>query len=251
MNPLRSLRASFAFLTRVPVGGFPYSDDEWRWAPAYFPLVGAVVGAAAGALDAGLQPLGPWAAAILALGASILLTGALHEDGFADTADALGGGFDRDKIMAILKDSRVGVFGACAVGISLLGRAALLARLGAIAPWAFVLASAVARVGPTWQIAALPYVSSAQSRSGGVMRAGWKQATAATAWGALMAAVLVAQHRLSVLPTAAAFACVALVTLVTGARYVKRLGGVAGDFLGATEQLGELAVLAALAWSPP
>lgn len=244
----RSVRAAFVFLTRIPVGGFPYTDDEWRWAPAHFPLVGAVVGAVAGAIDAVLRPLGPWPAAAIALGASLLLTGAFHEDGFADTADALGGGYDPEKVLAILKDSRVGAFGACAIGVSLLSRAALLARLGVAAPWGWVLAGAIARVGPTWQIAGLPYVTSAQSRSRGVMQARWPQAVAATAWGAAIVAALVVANRLSLARAGAAFACVAAVGVVTAARYAKRLGGVTGDFLGATEQLGEIAALAALAW---
>jgi adenosylcobinamide-GDP ribazoletransferase len=248
LRPARPVRAAFVFLTRLPVGGFPYDDAEWRWAPAHFPLVGAILGAAAGAIDAALQPLGAWAAATFALGASLLLTGAFHEDGFADTADALGGGYDKEKVLAILKDSRVGAFGACAIGISLLGRAALLVRLGAGAPWGWVLAASLARVAPTWQIAGLPYVSGAQSRSRGVMQAGWSQAIVATAWSVAIAGVLVAEKRLAIARIAAALACVTAVGLVTSVRYMKRLGGVTGDFLGATEQLGEMAVLAALAW---
>ena len=127
--PLRGLRAAFVFLTRVPVGGFPYTDDEWRWAAAHFPLVGALLGVVVGAVDHVLLPLGELAAALGAIGASLFLAGALHEDGLADTSDALGGAFDRDKILAILKDSRVGTFGACALVLSIVGRAALLARL--------------------------------------------------------------------------------------------------------------------------
>ncbi len=145
--PLRGVRAAFVFLTRVPVGGFPYTDDEWRWAAAHFPLVGALLGTVVGAVDYVLLPLGELAAALGAIGVSLFLTGALHEDGLADTSDALGGAFARDKILAILKDSRVGTFGACALVLSIVGRAALLARLGPGAPWAFVLAGAAARGG--------------------------------------------------------------------------------------------------------
>ncbi len=91
-SPLRAARAAFVFLTRIPVGGFPYSPAEWRWAPAYFPLVGAFVGALAGGVLEGLRPLGVTAAAYAALAVMLLVTGALHEDGLADTSDALGGG---------------------------------------------------------------------------------------------------------------------------------------------------------------
>jgi len=78
--PLRGLRAAFVFLTRVPVGGFPYTDDEWRWAAAHFPLVGALLGVVVGAVDHVLLPLGELAAALGAIGASLFLAGALHED---------------------------------------------------------------------------------------------------------------------------------------------------------------------------
>jgi hypothetical protein len=100
---LRGVRAAFAFFTRLPVGGFPYDDRELAWAPAHAPLVGAVLGAALGALDLALLPLGGFAAAALVVGIAMLLTGALHEDGLADTSDALGGGRDPSSVFAILE----------------------------------------------------------------------------------------------------------------------------------------------------
>jgi adenosylcobinamide-GDP ribazoletransferase len=230
------------------VGGFPYSDDDWRWAGAYFPLVGVTVGAMVGCVDWLLLPLGGFAAALGAIAASLLVTGAFHEDGLADTSDALGGGFDRQKILLILKDSRIGAYGACALVVSLAGRAALLGRLGPQEAWAFPLVGAAARVGPVWQIAVLPYVASPASRSRGVAQAGVTQAGVATAWaGAIGLAAAITGH-FSPGRVAAMFAAMAVTTLVSGWRYVRRLGGVTGDFLGATEQLCELAGYAALAW---
>jgi adenosylcobinamide-GDP ribazoletransferase len=246
---LRSARAAFVFLTRLPVGGFPYQDDEWRWAPAHFPLVGAVVGAVAGCIDRALLPAGDLGAAMLAIGASLLLTGAFHEDGLADTSDALGGAYDRDKIVAILKDSRVGGFGACAIVLSIGGRAALLARLGHEAPWAFAFVGAVARVGPVWQIAAIPYAATDQSKSKGVTAARSVQAGVATAWGLAVAAAVASGSDLAPSRLAAVFVAMTLVTVLSGWRYLRRLGGLTGDFLGATEQLCELAACAVLAWS--
>jgi adenosylcobinamide-GDP ribazoletransferase len=246
---VRSVRAAFVFLTRVPVGGTPYTDDEWRWAPAHFPLVGAILGALVGALDRCLSPLGGFAAALGALAASLLLTGAFHEDGFADTCDALGGGFEPEKIAVILKDPRVGTFGACALVLSIAGRAALLARLGAGAPWALVLVGAAARVGPVCQIAALPYVASAHSRSRAVARAGRAQASLAVGWWLVVSAGVSAATGMAPGRLLSVGAAVTVVTLVTGWRYVRRFGGVTGDFLGATEQLCELAALGALGWS--
>ena len=190
-SPLRASRAAFVFLTRIPVGGFPYVAEEWRWASAYFPLVGAVVGAFTSGVFHLLRPIGALAAAFLALGSSLLATGALHEDGLADTADALGGGQDKEKVFAILKDSRVGVFGACALVVSIGGRAALLAQLhaGALAPLVFV--GAVARAAPVWQMVALPYATPGAAKSREVARAGPAQAVVASFWALLIGALCV------------------------------------------------------------
>jgi adenosylcobinamide-GDP ribazoletransferase len=245
--PLRGVRAAVVFLTRVPVGGSPYSAADWRWAAAHFPLVGAAVGAATGTATWLLAPLGPWAAAILAMGVSLLLTGALHEDGLADTSDALGGGHSREKVLAILKDSRIGVFGGCALVVSIAGRGALVAKLGASAPWALVLVGAAARTGPIWLIATMRYVTdTAVARSKGVMAAGALQALAGSAW-TLVATIGVCRHVPLGRAAGVAVAC-ALVTMLTAWRYQRRVGGITGDFLGATEQLCELAGLAVLAW---
>jgi adenosylcobinamide-GDP ribazoletransferase len=247
--PVRGVRAAFALLTRVPVGGFPYRAEDWTWAAAHAPLVGLVVGAFVGGVDWLLLPLGAWPAAVLAMGASLLLTGALHEDGFADTCDALGGGYDADRVLAILKDSRIGAFGGAALVVSIAGRAALLAQLGHAGPWALPVIGCAARVGPIWLMARLPYVTRADaSKSRDVMRGRAPQAVVATGWLVAALGVAVAGGCLSAMRAAALVALLAVVTCVTGWRYVRRAGGVTGDFLGATEQLGEIAALAVLAW---
>jgi adenosylcobinamide-GDP ribazoletransferase len=248
---LRGLRAAFAFLTRVPVGGFPYRPEDWRWASAHFPLVGAACGALVAVLYRALLPLGPLGAAVLALGAQVYVTGALHEDGLADTADALGGGLDRDRVLAILKDSRIGVFGGAALVLSLVGRAALLARLGAGEAMAFALVAAGARVGPVWQMRLLPYVTRAEeSKSRDVVRAGTWQAVVATAWFALACTCAVVVRVVAAEVVIRMALALAAVAVAAGFRYRARVGGVTGDFLGATEQLGELAALAVVAWRP-
>jgi adenosylcobinamide-GDP ribazoletransferase len=248
ISPLRAARAAVVFLTRVPAGGFPFSPEEWRWAPAYFPLVGAALGAVVGGLFRALQPLGEMGAGCLAIGASLLLTGAFHEDGLADTSDALGGSADREKIFVILKDSRIGTFGACALIVSLVGRVSLLARIGAQACAALVLVGAVARTASVWQMATLPYATPEGSKSRSLMRAGPAQALVASAWTLAVTAALSAAKMLDPWRCAAAIGASALVALVTGLRYRARAGGVTGDFLGATEQLCELAMLGVLSW---
>ncbi|MCU0683088.1 MAG: adenosylcobinamide-GDP ribazoletransferase [Polyangiaceae bacterium] len=249
--PLRGLRAAFVFLTRIPVGGFPYRPDDFRWAAAYFPVVGACVGALAGGVAVLMRPAGPWPAALLALGASMLLTGAFHEDGLADTADALGGAFDREKLFAILKDSRVGSFGAAALFVVLALRAALLARLIDDAVLACVLAGALARTPPVIMMAALPYVTNdAASRSRQLTRGGARPAIGALGFATL---VLAAAWSWGVSPARLGALVVALAALSALCvwRFVVRAGGLTGDFLGATEQLGECVVGLVLVWGLP
>jgi adenosylcobinamide-GDP ribazoletransferase len=249
--PLRGARAAFAFLTRIPVGGHPYAEAELAWAPAHFSLVGLVLGGLLAAAHRLLWPVGPLADATLVVATSLLVTGALHEDGLADTSDALGGTHDRARLLDILKDSRVGTFGACALLVSVIGRVALLAQLGRSAEWALPLVGSTARVAPVWQMVALPYVSGARAKSRHIVRATLAQALVASAWLAPIAAAVLALRLLSALRLAVLAAALTAVTLVTSWRYARRLGGITGDFLGATEQLCELAGYVVLAWGGP
>ncbi len=243
---LRGARAAFVFLTRVPVGGFPYTAEEWRWASGWFPLVGMVLGVVCAAVWVLASPLGPWVAAMAALVVSILLTGAFHEDGLADTADALGGAaHDREKIFVILKDSRVGAFGALALVISIAFRLVLLAGLGAAAPAALVLAHCLARVGPVWLMAALPYVSGADAKNRQVARARAAQAAMATAVGVGVCA-LTGGAPVGAAGVLAATGAMTAATVLCGWRFRARAGGVTGDFLGAAEQVNEILILMAL-----
>jgi adenosylcobinamide-GDP ribazoletransferase len=236
-------------LTRLPLGGFPYRREDWTWAAAHAPFVGLVVGGILGGLDRVLLPIGAWPAAILVVGASLLITGAFHEDGLADTSDALGGGYDTEKVLAILKDSRIGSFGGAALVLSIAGRAALLAELGTAAFWALPLVGCAARVGPIWLMAALPYVTSTpEAKSRDVARGEWPQAVVASLWLVLVAAAAGASGRVSTQRLGTLVLVLIAVTLLTGWRYKRRVGGITGDFLGATERIGELAALAVLAW---
>jgi len=243
---VRGVRAAVVFLTRVPAGGFPYRDAEWRWAAAWFPLIGAGVGAAAGLTAWLARPAGPLVAACLAVIATLMITGAFHEDGLADTADALGGAYDREKLFAILKDSRIGTFGAAALVSALLLRVALLSRLDGAAPLALVLAGAWSRVGPVWLMAALPYVTASEaSRSRPVARGGPAQAVVATALAGLLAAAAT-RLGLSAISLAAIAGLSIGAALLCGWRFHARAGGITGDFLGATQQVSECALLLAL-----
>jgi len=249
---LSACRAAFFFLTRIPVGGFPYTPEAWRWSSGWFPFVGAVIGAGMAAVWMLVENVGPLPAATLVTGLGMLLTGAFHEDGMADTADALGGVVDRDKVFEILKDSRVGAFGAACLFITLLLRIGLLARLGEIAPATvpglIILSQALARTPPVWLMATIPYVTQDEaSKSKLVTRAGFGQAWLATAWCAAAVAGGIVAGALTVGESAWGILAAAAVTALLGWRFVRRIGGLTGDFLGAAEQSAEVAFLLAVA----
>jgi adenosylcobinamide-GDP ribazoletransferase len=245
-----ALRAALMLLTRLPVGKAPLSPAGLRWGPAFFPLAGAVVGAAGAGVLAVCRPhAGGWLAAVLALAATILLTGALHEDGLADTADAFGGAppGDRERLFAILKDPRHGSFGVLALVLALLMRAAALARLDGHAPAALLLAAVLSRGTLVWLMAWLPYVTpAALARSAAAAHAGPAQLVVATAATALLAVGVSALGWLDGAAVVRAAAAAAAVTALAGWRFRARAGGITGDLLGASQQLAEIAVLLAL-----
>jgi adenosylcobinamide-GDP ribazoletransferase len=247
--PVRAVRAAFVFFTRLPVGGFPYRKEDWKWAAAHAPFVGLVLGVALGQLERVLLPIGPLPAAVLVIAASLLLTGAFHEDGLADTSDALGGGYNVERVHAILKDSRIGSFGGAALVVSIVGRAALLAQMGEAVVFALPLVFCAARVGPIWLLASMNYITAEEpAKSRDLTQAGIAQAVVASAWLALVSSALVYAGRFAAERIVFLSAVMAVVTLYTGWRYWVRARGITGDFLGATEQLCELAALAVLAW---
>ena len=247
----RSIRAAFIFLTRIPLGGFPYSAEEWRWSTAHFPLVGAGLGVLLAGLWWFFAPIiGPWPTAFLIIGIICLLTGGFHEDGLADTYDALGGAYAREQLLEILKDSRIGSFGAIALFVVLGFRASALATLPPESViWILAFAQVGSRMFPIWLMVALPYATSdSESKSRQVTRAGPWQAIVATGWTLFAAALLVGLGTLSLPFLLISLGLGLALTLFLGWRFYQRAGGVTGDFLGATQQLCEVAIyLAAFA----
>ena len=158
---MRDLLGAVSFLTRVPTGtGARPAEELARFVP-WFPVVGAGVGLAVAGVYAGaLQLLPPLPAAAVAVVAGVCLTGAFHEDGLGDTADAFAGGWDRDSTLRILQDPRLGTFGVLAVAASLLLRVAAVAALApAAALAALPAAHALSRAGAVATMAALPVAS--------------------------------------------------------------------------------------------
>lgn len=245
---LRAAAAAVAFLTRLPVGRRLSLDgaDVARGA-LLFPLVGAgmgvILGLTAMLLDARLPAL---AAAGAALALGLLLTGAIHLDGLADTADALGGR-SRADALAIMRDHAVGTYGAAAVVLDLLLKATAIATLleRGDAVLALVSAGALSRAAALPLAFALPYARD-PSGPGGVL-SGRVTIWAAAGGIALAAGIAVA---LLGIPGGVMVGAVGLGTLLLGLAYRHWLGGVTGDLLGAATELSEtLALLVAVAVS--
>lgn len=243
---LRGARAAVVFLTRLPVGGFPYSPADWRWACAWFPAVGTGLGVVYAAAYLATAPLGPEVAAALVVTTSLLVTGAFHEDGLADSCDAIGGGYTRERVLEILKDSRIGAYGAAGLVMVLLLRVLLLARLGSVAPVALVFGETAARLAPLYLMRAMPYATADGAKSRDVARAATPQLLLGTVWTCAVIAALVATQLLSPLSVGAALAATVLVTVLAGRQFQRAVAGITGDFLGATEQVALLAILLAL-----
>jgi adenosylcobinamide-GDP ribazoletransferase len=182
---------------------------------------------------------------------SLLLTGAFHEDGLADTADALGGAGDREQLFVVLKDSRVGTYGAMALAVTLLLRVALLAESGSLGWLALLASQSLARVPPVWLMVTMRYITVEElSKSERISHAGVWQGVLALAIGAVVLGYLITAQYLG------AGGALALASGLTGGSLVlawlfhRRAGGITGDFLGAAEQVCEVTTLAALvvAW---
>lgn len=245
---LGTLRAAVAFLTRIPVGSRPISALDSTWAPSAFPFIGACVGALAGAAFHGTSSLGPLAAACLAIGLSAYVTGAFHEDGLSDTADALWGAASRERALEIMKDSRIGSYGAAALTLTLVARISLVAQCGGSAWVALVWAGCIARLGPVCLMTWLPHASPATSKHKDLLAT----PRMTVFFGSVLALGIAALIGVMVPSSGWRLAMAALGVAVTGAWFARlgtrRLGGVTGDLLGACEQVGEVVVLAVFAW---
>jgi adenosylcobinamide-GDP ribazoletransferase len=235
---------ALSFLTVVPVPGSALRAGSIARAAAWFPLVGAAIGALAGGVRAASAPLlGAGPATVLALVALVAVTGALHQDGLADSADGLGVRGDRERRLAVMRDPAVGVFGTLALlGWGLLLLTTLTPLSGAHTLAALVSAAALGRAAALLHAKATP-----PARRDG-LGVGFDVSAPALAIGAIMAAVA-ALLSAGPIRGALAIAVAALVAAVSVVWARRSLGGRTGDTLGATVALCELAVCLALAAS--
>ena len=236
------------FLTRIPTPVLRDFQPDWISRSArYFPLVGLLVGGGCAAVfwSASLVWSG-WLPALLAIAAGVLITGAFHEDGLADTADGLGGGTTVAKRLTIMKDSRIGTYGALALGLTLAIKAAALATLPAgLGAWTLVAAHGAGRGASVLAMRALPYVGDAKVGK-------WKPSPADLSLAEVLTAVAVAGLPLALSPDGVVGLAIligAILALAVSLIARRLLGGYTGDVLGAIEQVFELGFVLGVAAS--
>lgn len=237
------------FLTRIPVPNIRDFQPDWTARAArYFPLVGAGVGLASAAALVGASLIwGGAAPALVAVVVSILVTGAFHEDGLADTFDGLGGGREKERRLEIMKDSRVGTFGVLGLGLVTALKVAAIEDLPVwIGALAILSAQGLGRSAAVLAMRTLPYAGDRAWTKVKPVAEGVTTAEAAVAltFGLLALAPLAWTAPLAAVAGLAVGALAGLIMAGTARRLI---GGWVGDTLGAIEQLFEMAFLMAVA----
>lgn len=256
---LNEIRAAFVLLTRLPLPGSQATAGQAGAAIWAFPLVGAVVGLVGGLvfLAANRAGVGIGSATLLAVAAQVLLTGALHEDGLADTADGFGGGRDREHKLAIMRDSRIGSYGVIALVLAFGLRYTAINELAnslistsdeydqTVSHISAVIIALMAGGTVSRAAMALVWQMLPPARSDGLAVSGGGAPFPAAISGIAIAAGLT----FLLLPIgswAAVLAAVALVAVFMMLLAKQQIGGHTGDVLGATQQVTEIAALLAI-----
>jgi adenosylcobinamide-GDP ribazoletransferase len=239
------VRAAIGFLTRLPVAGGELDVRRLSRAAIWFPVVGALVGGLVALVRLGAGEIVPAApATALALLTAVLVTGGLHEDGLADVADAFGAHTTRERRLEIMRDPRVGAYGALAIGFALLLPFSLLASLdaGRFAE-AVLCAHVLGRCAPVVQSRLLPPARA--GGSGALLRAGTATALVVGVAGAAFVVTLAGP-----VAGAAALGAAMVAGVAFGALAMRIVGGVTGDVHGAATKVVEVAVYVGLvaAW---
>ncbi len=256
MNALTLIRKAGAdfltamqFLTRIPLPTSPYEQDSLARAVKFFPVVGLFVGGSAALFHQLLTPHLPrFVTALLVIVFLVFITGCFHEDGLADAADGFGGGWTREQVLVILKDSCIGSYGGVALTLSLLARVLLLASLQLNQIAAFLIA---AQVLCRWTTLPLSYYLDPARRDAETWAGQGARIAGLTTRSTLIAGTIFSFATAGVVLRMRALPAIAgaiLLSLLSGLYYKRRIGGVTGDCFGATNQFTEVFVYLAGVW---
>ena len=222
--------------TRVPLRlWFDYSSEYSAQASRYLPAIGLVVGSVGAIVFLTANRFfSPTIALLFSMVATVWITGAFHEDGFADVCDGFGGGWNRDRILEIMKDPRVGSFGAIGITLLLLVKFSALHELSLSIPQALIIGHAISRLAAISFMRIHDYVATAESKvSALAQRLSWQSLGIGivTVGAAMLLSGSVAVW-LAVIP-------VVIACWLLGRLFVRKLGGYTGDCLGAAQQVSE------------
>ncbi|MFA6163734.1 MAG: adenosylcobinamide-GDP ribazoletransferase [Methylobacter sp.] len=234
MPHLKLFLLALSFYTRLP---HPQTLDyrQLPQAAVYLPLVGWLVGGCCALVFYLADLLWPQiTAVIMAIIAGILMTGALHEDGFADVCDGFGGGTSKQRILEIMKDSHIGVYGVLGLLFMLLLKISLLSAMPvSTVPLVLLAGHSMSRLSPLLLMQHYIYAREHDSKAlGAIYKPNFKELAFATAIALLPLALLPALCALAIIP-------VLIATLLLGHYFYRRIGGYTGDCLGASQQVAE------------
>lgn len=251
LHEVRLFFVALQFFTRVPVPRWVGFQPQWLHDCArHFPAVGLFIGTVAAAVWwATARWTSPAVAAVLCTVATVVLTGAFHEDGLADTCDGLGGHVSRERSLEIMKDSRIGSYGACGLVLMLLLKVSVLAAMPLLlAVPALLLGHTVSRAMAVVLIGRLPYAGDADAAKAKPLAQtiGRSGVLVAVGWAGLVSLAVVAVRPVWGSAVLLCLAVAAVLAWWCARCWRRRLGGFTGDTLGATQQIVEAGVL--LAW---
>lgn len=239
-NEIKAFLTALMFYTRLPVPFLFHHHPEYlSRGTAWLTFIGWIVGGAAALVFMAAQLLFPATVAILfSMVATILLTGAFHEDGFADMCDGFGGGYGKEQILNIMKDSRLGTYGGAGLMLMLLMKFSVLSNIDArLIPLAMLAGHAFSRWAPVWLIKVGKYVQRTDAKA--------KPVAESIGWSRLIFSGVFAIIPLFFLPGWSIFWVVPVTVagMLLFFRYLKKhIGGYTGDTLGASQQLTEITI---------
>jgi adenosylcobinamide-GDP ribazoletransferase len=235
---IKHLQLAISFYTRLPTvrGAYPTLDySQLPQAAIYLPVVGWLVGGVSAlAFYVAVHLWSQVTAVIIALSSAIVLTGALHEDGFADVCDGFGGGYDKAHILAIMKDSHVGVYALLGLLLLLALKISVLSSMPAtIVPWVLLAAHSISRFQPLLLMHFYDYARDENSKAAGAVYSPTVKELVAAGCACLPLLLLPRLCLLAIIP-------VLLINAGLGHYFYRHIGGYTGDCLGASQQIAEV-----------